>query len=31
MSEEQKVETNEGTWSSLKKTIVGAIFINRPD
>ena len=25
MSEEQKVETNEGTWSSLKKTIVGAI------
>jgi len=25
MSEEQKVETNDGTWSSLKKTIVGAI------
>ena len=25
MSEEQKVETSEGTWSSLKKTIVGAI------
>ena len=25
MSEEQNVETNDGTWSSLKKTIVGAI------
>ena len=25
MSEEQNVETNDGTWSSLKKTIIGAI------
>jgi flagellar basal body-associated protein FliL len=25
MSEEQNVETNDGTWSSLKKTIVGAV------
>jgi hypothetical protein len=25
MSEEQNVETNDGTWSGLKKTIVGAI------
>jgi hypothetical protein len=25
MSEEQNVETNDGTWSGLKKTIIGAI------
>ena len=25
MSEEQNVETNDGTWSGLKKTIVGVI------
>ena len=25
MSEEQKVETNEGTWSGLKKTIIGVM------
>jgi len=25
MSEETNVETNDGTWSSLKKTIIGAI------
>ena len=25
MAEEQNVETNDGTWSSLKKTIIGAI------
>ncbi len=25
MSEEANVETNDGTWSSLKKTIIGAI------
>jgi hypothetical protein len=25
MSEEQNVETNDGTWSGLKKTIIGAL------
>ena len=25
MSEEQKVETNDGTWSGLKKTIIGVL------
>ena len=25
MSEEQNVETNDGTWSGLKKTIIGVI------
>jgi flagellar basal body-associated protein FliL len=25
MSEEQNVETNDGTWSSLKKTIIGTV------
>ena len=25
MSEEQNVDTNDGTWSGLKKTIIGAI------
>ena len=25
MSEEQKVETNDGTWSGLKKTIIGVM------